>query len=425
MTKIAHLFRWAIFFVVILNNIAIIKVLIMINSYGLNLSPIQLTSFIFGLVLLNPVQAEWKNGVELPPRSMWNGKSVIFNPNAIANNRLTYVAATSTNPISWKITRGESAYLLIYLPPGVEKLNMGINGQALAASQLVMFKDFGEMPCNNITKPASPKLSEFLDDKRKLLVTLPTGWLALGDSRTAAHERDTESINTNSCLFFGFFNANNLNQNGVQLQTVSFTYTISDLSVYKEWAAGNKKLTVNSSQNGKVTITNNLNTDSKVCPDDCTPTDYPADTMVTLQAVANDGYVFQAWGDDCKDQVGDNITIKMDTSKTCSALFELKPVTLIVDPAPDNGIVITYFTNNITCGNNKEDLKLICSNRTEEFKQLCSGTYSLNSQAILVAVPDIGFTLVNWGGDCSSEKTESYVILKMDQDKKCSVTFTK
>ncbi|WP_141698840.1 InlB B-repeat-containing protein [Candidatus Marithrix sp. Canyon 246] len=396
----------------------------MINSYSLNLSGIQLTSFIFGLILLNSAQAEWKSGVELPEQSKWNGQSDIFNPITIANNRLTYVAATSTNPISWKIQKGESAYLLIYLPPGVEKLNMGVNGQALAASQLVMFKDFGEMSCNNITEPASPQLSEFLNNKSELHVTLPTGWLALGDSRTAAHERDKEFINTSSCLFFGFFNANNLNQNGVQLQTVSFTYTISDLSVYEQWAAGNNKLTVNS-ENGKVTITNNLNTDSKVCPDDCTPTDYPADTVVTLQAVANDGYAFQAWGDDCKDQAGDNITIKMDTSKTCSALFELKPVTLIVDPAPDNGIVITYFTNDITCGNNKEDLKLICSNRTEDLKQLCSATYSLNSQAILVAVPDMGFTLVNWGGDCSSEKTESYVILKMDDNKKCSATFTK
>ncbi len=396
----------------------------MINSYDLNLSPIQLTSFIFCLLLLNPVQAEWKDGVELPEQSKWNGESDIFNPITIANNRLTYVAATSTNPISWKIMRGEGAYLLIYLPPGVEQLNMGINGQALAASQLVMFKDFGEMPCNNITKPASPQISEFLD-QGKLVVNLPTGWLALGDSRTAAHKRDTESINTSSCLFFGFFNANNLNQNGVQLQTVSFTYTISDLSVYKDWATGNNKLTVNSSENGKVTITNNLNTDSKVCPDDCTPTDYPADTELTLKAEANDGYVFQAWEGDCKDQTGDNIIIKMDASKTCSALFELKPVTLIVDPAPDNGIVITYFSNDITCGNNKEDLKLICSNRTEDFKQLCSATYSLNNQAILVAVPDMGFSLDSWGEDCSFEKTESYVILKMDQDKKCSVTFTK
>ena len=392
----------------------------MINSYGLNLSPIQLTSFIFCLVLLNPVQAEWKSGVELPQRSEWNGKSDIFNPITIANNRLTYVAATSTNPIPWKIQKGESAYLLIYLPPGVEKLNMGINGQALAASQLVMFKDFGEMSCNNITKPASPQLSDFLD-KGKLVVNLPTGWLALGDSRTAAHERDKEFINTSSCLFFGFFNANNLNQSGVQLQTASFTYTISDLSVYKGWAAGDNKLTVNSSENGTVTITN---TESKVCPSDCTDT-YPADTELTLKAVANDGYVFQTWEGDCKDQTGDNITIKMDTSKTCSALFGLKPVTLIVDPAPDNGIVITYFSNDITCGNNKKDLKLICSNRTEDFKQLCSATYSLNSQAILVAVPDMGFSLDSWGEDCSSEKTESYVILKMDQDKKCSVTFTK
>ncbi len=395
----------------------------MINSYGLNLSPIQLTSFIFGLVLLNPVQAEWKSGVELPEKSKWNGKSDIFNPITIANNRLTYVAATSTNPISWKIQKGEGAYLLIYLPPGVGKLNMGINGQALAASQLVMFKDFGEMPCNNITNPASPQLSDFLD-KGELHINLPTGWLALGDSRTAAHERNKEFINTSSCLFFGFFNANNLNQNGVQLQTVSFTYTISDLSAYKKWATGNNQLTIINSKNGKVTITNNLNTESKVCPDDCNPTDYPADTMVTLQAVANNGYVFQAWGDDCKGQVGNNITIKMDTSKTCSALFELKPVKLIVDPAPDNGIVITYFSNDITCGNNKEDLKLICSNRAEKFK-FCNATYSLNSQAILVAVPDMNYTLVNWGGDCSSEKTESYVILKMDGNKKCSVTFNK
>lgn len=381
----------------------------MINSYGLNLSPIQLTSFIFCLFLLNPVQAEWKSGVELPERSKWNGQSDIFNPIIIANNRLTYIAATSTNPIPWKITKGESAYLLIYLPPGVEKLNMGINGQALAASQLVMFKDFGEMSCNNITKPASPQLSEFLDQS-KLVVNLPIGWKALGDSRTAAHERNQGFINTSSCLFFGFFNANNLNQAGIQLQDVGFTYTISDLSVYKGWAAGNKKLTINS-ENGKVTITNNLNTDSKVCPDDCTPTDYPADTEVTLKAVANDGYVFDSWqGDKCTDKDEDKnktvIKITMDNDKTCSAKFKPIPVTLEIKNENDGlngGLIASYITN--IYDNNY----ILCGSLISNFDyQFCTAEYNKQTVEVLIAMPKHGFILESWGNNTTAK--ENYII---------------
>lgn len=393
----------------------------MTKSYYLNLTANNLISLIFYLTLLNPVQAEWISGVELPERSKWNGQSDTFNPNLIAeddlipeNNKLTYVAATSTNPISWKIQQGEGAYLLIYLPPGVEKLNMGINGQALAASQLVMFKDFGEMPCNNITKPASPKLSDFLDDKGQLNVTLPTGWLALGDSRTAAHERNQEFINTSSCLFFGFFNANNLNQNGVQLQTVSFTYNISDnrLSVYKGWAAGNKKLTVNSSPNGKVTITNNQNTDSKVCPGDCTPTDYPADTEVTLTAeVTTDGYMFNAWDGDCKDKTENPITIKMDNDKTCSAIFKPIPVTLEIKNENDglNGGLIASYMANIYNNN-----YILCGSLISNFdNKVCTAHYDKQTDdnqivEILIAVPKHGFILESWGNNTTTK--ESFII---------------
>lgn len=233
--------------------------------------------------------------------------------------------------------------------------------------------------------------------------------------------------------------------------TFSFTslniqMVISDITLYNQWRnnrpwaggpasnsidgiGGDKiELTITPPSNGSITI-KTANEIDKTCTKsedkDC-KTIHSKDTELELTAEAAEGFVFKEWQGDCTTNStinGNKITFTMNTSKTCFALFELKPITLTVDPAPDNGIVITYFTNDIICSNNKEDLKLICSNRTEEFKQLCKATYSPNSQAILVAVPDIGFSLDSWSGDCHQEQQDSYVILTMDGNKTCSVTF--
>jgi hypothetical protein len=390
------------------------------NYKTYNLGIIQLINLILSLLLLNSVHAEWQGGYDIPKPYKEIDKKITFNPDnliKIDNKGILEIANQAT---PWAIRIGQAAYMRIVIPAGVEILTITINDASLAASQSVMFKDYGEMDCEDQI-PDSPKI---INGTEKSEVKFPE-WKILTGSNSPFHNRDENFFEKASCVFFGFANIDNDFGTGIKFQKVGVTYQISDIPMFEKWVKGDLKLSIDKPENGKVTITNNLNTDSKVCPDDCTPTDYPAGTEVTLKAEANDGYVFGAWEGDCKDKTGDNITITMDTSKTCSALFEPKPVTLIVDPAPDNGIIITYFTNDITCGNNKEDLKLICSNRTEDLKQLCSATYSLNSEAILVAVPDMGFTLDSWGEDCSSEKTESYVILKMDQNKKCSVTFTK
>jgi hypothetical protein len=42
-----------------------------------------------------------------------------------------------------------------------------------------------------------------------------------------------------------------------------------------------------------------------------------------------------------------------------------------------------------------------------------------------MAVPSTGFTLSHWSGDCAFEKTKNYLLLPMDQDKKCSAIFIK
>lgn len=219
--------------------------------------------------------------------------------------------------------------------------------------------------------------------------------------------------------------------------TFSFTslniqMLISDIALYNEWRnnrpwaggsasnsidgiAGDKiELSITPFSNGSITIKNLQTNEEQNCIDNsCDKISYPKDSELELTAEAAEGFVFKEWQGDCTTNSTMNsnkITFTMNTSKTCSASFEVKPVTLIVDPAPDNGFLITYY--------NKE---IICSNRTEDLKQLCQTKFQRNNQAILIAVPDMGYTLDAWGEDCTG--TDSYVVLTMDEDKNCSATF--
>lgn len=354
---------------------------------------------IFNLSLLNPAQA-WQGGQNLPPTEEL--EKIIFNPAAVIKTDndlgiLIYKAATAPDtPISWKIRKEQAAYLKIIIPAGIKKLAMSINSTSLAGSQSVMFKDYDEMACEDQI-PETPNIKEVKQPE----------WEVLTGSRSVSHPRDEASafFQSGSCVFFGFANIDNPNAN-VQLEDVQLTYTISDISKFESWVKGDLSLSITEPVNGKVTI------DQKDCPTECTHT-YPADTDVTLTATATtDGYIFNGWGDDCQDKVGNEITIKMDSDKTCSAIFRLPPITLKIDP-PSNGIIINYndekklneiffpdYFNN--------DKNILCSKNlfknSEDVDRNCSAEFIENQKVILLTVPLPGYKLQNWG----TEATDAY-----------------
>jgi hypothetical protein len=350
---------------------------------------------IFILSLLNPLQA-WDGEQLLPPTKEL--EKIIFQSAAVNNGILRYKAATApSDPISWTITRGQAAYLMIVVPAGINKLVMSINSTSLAGSQSVMFRDYGEMDCPEITespKIESPKISEIKQPE----------WEVLTGARSVIHLRDEASpfFQSGSCVFFGFANLDNLNGNGIQLEDVLLTYTISDISKFENWVKGDLSLSITKPVNGKVTI------DQKDCPTECTHT-YPADTEVTLTAKANDGYVFDGWSDDCeKGQIVENsTTIKMDSNKTCSAIFILPPITLKIDP-PSNGIIINYNNEKHLKDFFNKDKNILC---TKEL-QNCSAEFTQNQKVILLTVPLPGYKLQNWGTetiDAYGNSNTSYI----------------
>ncbi len=228
--------------------------------------------------------------------------------------------------------------------------------------------------------------------------------------------------------------------------TFSFTslniqMLISDIVLYNEWrnnrpwASGpannsidgiggdNFELNITPLNNGSITIKNATEIDKTCTKSEATDckTSYPKDTELELIATAADGFVFKEWQSDCTTSSttnGNKIRFTMNTSKTCSALFQEIPVTLtITEPYPTNGFIINKKL--LTDNSNKY---ILC--REGVNKDLCNTDDKKNTPAILVAVPDMGYTLDAWGDDCTGTE-KSYVILLMDKDYKCSATFKK
>lgn len=176
----------------------------------------------------------WVGGVDIPEQAQWSGvRGGVFNPNLMASGRLFYIAAIpETKPIPWTILRGEAAYMRIYVPAGIQQVNMGINAVALAASQSVLFKDFGETTCGETAQlPPTPKASE-------IAANIGNEWKVLTGASNVSHQRlNTDFFNGGSCLLFGFYNQDNLNQSGVKLDDVSLTYMVKDEDLFSQWAS--------------------------------------------------------------------------------------------------------------------------------------------------------------------------------------------
>lgn len=139
------------------------------------------------------------------------------------------------------------------------------------------------------------------------------------------------------------------------------------------------------------------------CGDTCTA-DYTKDSTVELKAIASAGFQFKEWSN-CATSTDNPLTVTADTDKTCGATFEpasTNVFALTVTPSPTNGKITTQ-DGHIDCGTT------------------CTKDYDAGTSVSLNAIPDSGFSLAGWTGDCTG--TEPTLALTLDSAKTCSATF--
>jgi Divergent InlB B-repeat domain len=156
--------------------------------------------------------------------------------------------------------------------------------------------------------------------------------------------------------------------------------------------AGTYVLTVSSQGNGTVTS----NPAGINCGSNCIA-NFTSGTSVVLQAVAAQGYSFAGWsGDqDCNDG-----SVTMNTSKTCTATFNLIPQTFTLGvnlvksftaAGTANGTV-TSSPAGISCGTD------------------CSEVYTSGTSVTLTAAPAQGSNFIGWSGACTGMGTCTFTV---------------
>ena len=121
---------------------------------------------------------------------------------------------------------------------------------------------------------------------------------------------------------------------------------------------------------------------------------FDANTSVTLKPVAATGSEFNFWGgnEDCNDN-----NVLLVKNVYCKAYFKLLPNTLTVIPNPS--ATITSTPPGIHCDSGNEP---------------CTHDFDSGKEVTLIVVPNPGWQLTGWKGDCDNEGK-----VALDHDKSC------
>ncbi len=144
------------------------------------------------------------------------------------------------------------------------------------------------------------------------------------------------------------------------------------------------------------------------CEGDCTE-DYTEGQTVTLTAIADEGFEFEEWSDNCSSTGATTCQVLMDAPKTVTATFTPLPPpppnehTLTVTLAGTGGGTVTSAPSGITCGSD------------------CAEAYVEGTEVVLNAASNNGSRFMGWTGDCAG--TGGCTVI-MDGPKNVTATFT-
>ncbi len=150
------------------------------------------------------------------------------------------------------------------------------------------------------------------------------------------------------------------------------TVVTADIEVFAQWEDLKYYMINITSENGTVSVNPDLS-------------EFPMNSEAVLTATPNQDYKFVGWtGDITSSENPLTITI-VDKDVNITAVFELK--TYLIDIASENGLVS------------------VDPDQSE---------FTINSEVILTAIPNIGYEFVEWSGDATS--SENPLIIVMDKD---------
>jgi uncharacterized repeat protein (TIGR02543 family) len=169
---------------------------------------------------------------------------------------------------------------------------------------------------------------------------------------------------------------------------------------------GLETLTVTKTGEGEITTTDNTINCGETCQ-----ADYEVDSTVTLTATPATGSTFTGWSGDCTGTSA-TTTVTMDAAKSCAATFV---------QASGDSLKVTKTGNGRGTTKAKikgeKDWTILCKSDCQQ----ASYDYAPDSEVILKASPEKGFTFNGWTGDCTG--TDKSITVTIATPKTCTAQF--
>ena len=202
----------------------------------------------------------WKTSDNKPSAISWDSQGFSglykFDGSSSGCHYLLFMSGESVS--NFNLLQGEGAYVRLFVPPGVNKVSIGHNDETLNASQCVKYTKIEENTLD-YTLPAQTSGSEV--------------WQWGCGSFNLEYQLDINNINQERVIFLGYYNEDNMHTNGVNFQDYTYTYYVSDSTIYNNWLNGttniktfdkNKQIFVYPNPAENYIVINNLSDNNRV-----------------------------------------------------------------------------------------------------------------------------------------------------------------